>query len=80
MSYNGWANRRTWNINQVVMNDEACYEAWKKFKHYYGTFTAQNAKATVHGLFMEKAPDGVSVNHRSINWEEIAKAWNEREE
>lgn len=79
MKYNEWTNRSTWNINHCIMNDEACYKAWKRFKAYYGTFTPQNAKATVRGIFSEKTPDDVRINNRFINWEEIANAWNEKE-
>jgi hypothetical protein len=77
MSYNGWKNYATWNVYLWVMNDEACYKEWERFKGHYGRFTAENAKATAHGLFFGKTPDDVRIDDPKIDWAEIANAWNE---
>lgn len=77
MSYNGWANYETWNINFWVMNDEACYKAWEIMKQHYETFTPKRARATARNIFGKKTPDNVRINSRSIDWQEIVNTWNE---
>ena len=79
MAYNGWSSYQTWNVNLWVMNDEACYESWKRFKTLYGMFTPKNAKATARAIFGGKTPDNVRIGSRLIDWQEIANAWNEKE-
>ena len=71
MSYNGWKNRSTWNVNLWAMNEEGLYHSVMEGKPY----TPESAEEKARGLFGDNTPDGDSL--KEVDWEEIANAWNE---
>lgn len=80
-TYNGWANYPTWNINLWAFNEEALYEAIRVRVRGGGAIDAYEAyrlMAVTYEMFdLKETPDGVSVEDRDINWEEIANSINE---
>lgn len=83
-TYNGWANRSTWNISLWISNDENLYGAaatavdtLKRRGTLDDVVTPAWAKAFVREEFAnvfksEKTPDGTSISDPSIDWSAIA--------
>ena len=76
MSYNGWTNRKTWNIALWINNDEmfsrimtlSAKGDWEQFK----------VLAMQFGI--TKTPDGVSFEDPEVNQDELRKAFVEDQE
>ena len=76
-TYNGWANRATWNVNLWIQNDEGFYghardlmEAWND--DCYGTleesFDERAALEVCHEVFGSwKTPDGDSLHDADMS-------------
>jgi hypothetical protein len=71
MSYNGWSNWETWNVNLWAMNEEPAYRAVCAGRPY----TADSAETLARELFPDGTPDGADLGE--VNWDEIARGWNE---
>lgn len=73
MSYNGWANWETWNVNLWMMDEG----------HYPDVvfdglpFTQESARQLVREAFPNGTPDMNSAQeYAEVDWEHIADAWN----
>ena len=74
MSYNGYKNYETWNINLWVQNEERSY--------WYMVENRPYNKTTAFCRALEMYPDGTpdmesAEDYNKVNWSEIAEIWNE---
>jgi hypothetical protein len=74
MTYNGWTNRATWNVNLWVDNTERTYrarlDAFRRQKP-----TAATAEAFARQMFPNGTPD--IRGFAAVNWAELAESWGE---
>jgi hypothetical protein len=80
-TYNGWANRATWNVALWVGNDESTYRRMlgRRAELPRRKFTAATAAMLAQDLFTDGAtPDGDKLADVPVKgWAAIARAWNE---
>ena len=83
--YNGWANRQTWNVMLWLQNDEQLYKSmWEDVAIGLIYTEPKLCKALVtwafgirYGFGSINTPDGVNLDDKAINWQEICKALEE---
>lgn len=81
MAYQGWTNWETWNVALWAGNDEPIYREVRSLRPY----TAQKAQLVAQRLYPNGTPDmrgggrprGFVDYMKTVNWQEIADAWNE---
>ena len=66
-TYNGWANRETWNIALWIQNDEPFYREACRFMRGYRGDTPYRDLIDGIGLTTESTPDGVAYADRAID-------------
>lgn len=74
MSYNGWSNRATWNVNLWIDNDEPLY----RNKIYWLEMLSKPPSAADATFFVYQhlgtyTPDGYAV--ADANFQELADSW-----
>jgi hypothetical protein len=84
MSYNGWANWATWNVELWIDNDEGMYRAKQEFIR--NTEKEDIHKANVEDFVKELMPEGTPdmkqdfyADH-SVNWQELAEHWQQEKD
>lgn len=78
MTYNGWANWSTWNAVLWVDNDEALYKErirWGRREEWTGDRVAD----FFNQFFPHGTPDMDEQFPNDIDWDEIARNWNDEE-
>jgi hypothetical protein len=78
MSYNGWKNWQTWNVNLWLSNDESMYRACKAEKR--ARFSAKTAKAYVLELMPNGPPDMKdkgAEGYKGVDWKAVAQSMND---
>lgn len=81
-TYNGYKNYETWNIVLWLYNDEANYNTLRSYlRPYEGDgVTADDISDICHKVFDDgqtsATPDGVWLDDKQIDWEEIASIMN----
>ena len=76
--YNGWANHATWNVSLWVDNEEALYDMMLREWPTEPDRDAADAYRLARRLFPSgSTPDRVLLSNTSIDWVEIAEAWDE---
>ena len=84
--FNGWANRKTWNVMLWLDNDEQLYNNVMESVVIGLIYTKPElCKVLITWAFgvrfgfdnAIKTPDGVSLDDRAINWQEICEALEE---
>jgi hypothetical protein len=77
-TYNGWANRSTWNIMLWLDNDESLYRFYQSqvasLKARGERITAMRAKVIARAAIGSRTPDGISTYAKCIDWKAIAEA------
>jgi len=74
MSYNGWPNYETWNVNLWATNEEQTYMRVLQDKPYDAT----KAQRVGRELWPEGTPDMDGPKDMdAVDWKHIADAWNE---
>lgn len=83
MTYNGWTNYETWNVNLWIENDEPLY---REKREYIGRMKRPVEPADVECFFdtamCSTTPDFDNITERGesldpINFAEIAEHWEE---
>lgn len=79
MSYEGWTNWNTWNVNLWFDNEEPLYKAKRRFMFNHGRYgiKAEHLEQVARAIFPRGTPDmeqGASELD-AVNWQEIADAW-----
>jgi len=64
-SYNGFANRETWNVALWINNDEGLYHMSKEYDNY------SQLVEFLKELGILEAPDGVKYNDLRLNIREL---------
>ena len=79
MAYNGWKNRATWNVALHYGNNEGLYlhmmAKCKSLAMDGKLWTADLAVCFVRYSMGATTPDGCHLG--DVDWDEIAKAWND---
>lgn len=81
MTYNGWSNYETWNINLWLNNEEPLYHAKTSFIHTNLALAPFDQRtARVREFCFEIFPDGTpDMDHVSdmakVNYDELAENW-----
>ena len=76
-TYNGYKNKKTWNVMLWINNDEIIYNQFKelnkkvKFTALYESWILEYKK------YNQKTPDGVCWADRSIDYDEVNEHINE---
>lgn len=76
MSYNGYANRETWNVCLWISNDNLLYDLAKQCESY------NHFKILMREIFEKdnlrfETPDGVAWSDSGVNLEEMKEYWKE---
>jgi hypothetical protein len=69
-----WTNYVAWNLNLWVMR---AYRQWQQYTPPNHSYTAEAAQIVARDILGQETADGVDLDDPAINWEEIAKVWNE---
>ena len=83
MSYSGWANYATWNVNLWVDGDERDYMMKVDYlKGLYHPVTDLDVRRFVKAFMGNTTPDlkgstEEGCRFEDINWQEIASFWEE---
>ena len=81
MSYNGWANWETWNVDLWISNDEVLYQAKQELVSWSSPgVTGEDVRQFVEMYMDGTTPDfeeDPSCELAKVDWEEIAENWNE---
>ena len=79
MSYNGWTNYETWNVNLWLGNEEGSYNYWQEQARELGNVT--DLASALESEIMDNAPelpglygDILTANLQTVNWREIAES------
>lgn len=81
MTYNGWSNWETWNVILWLENDEDLWNNLRvKIKPYQRCGCVRDdiiycvRSAYVYAFGAAITPDGVDLNDKSIDWQQIYEA------
>jgi hypothetical protein len=83
MSYNGWKNWQTWNVNLWLSNDEGMYMTCRAAKHRQepgGRFNAKTAKVYILMLMPNGTPDMKNKGaegYKGVDWKAVAQSMND---
>lgn len=69
-TYNGWANRETWNVNLWIANDEGLYAMSQECETYY-EFMDMLRDAFEGEALAYETPDHVSWNDSGLDIDEL---------
>ena len=69
--YNGWSNRKTWNVALFVQNDEQYSNEWGSLTR---TLQCNGWKEYVQKTMGSTTPDGVRLDDPEVIWLEIYRA------
>ena len=75
-TYNGWANRETWNVCLWIGNDEWLYTMAKDCVSYEA-FKLFLREILGNSQLAFETPDGVSWNDSAVNLAELQDFWTE---
>ena len=64
-TYNGWANRETWNVALWISNDKGLYNLARSCQDY-ATFCAELRECATGDIRVE-TPDGVAWNDSALD-------------
>ena len=73
MSYNGYSNYETWNINSWCCNTESINRMRKSFKT---PWSIKRVCDFINIFYPNGTPDMSNEQLEKINWEEIVNKWN----
>lgn len=73
MSYNGWANRQTWNVALWLQNTESYYRAIVEFMANYKGDNPYLEFIADCGLDTQHTGDGIAFKSETLNYEELNK-------
>lgn len=74
-TYNGWANRQTWNVILWISNDEGLYNLASTCANY-DEFREVLREMYPSQIAFE-TPDGVSWSDSGVNLPELQEFWSE---
>jgi len=66
-TYNGWANRATWNVALWIQNDEGLYEFAKDCSSY-NVFADSMKEMSGDSSIGYQTPDGVAWNDSALDY------------
>lgn len=75
-TYNGWANRQTWNVILWISNDEGLNEFASDCKDY-NDFKARLREIDPDSSIAYETPDGVAWSDSGVNLAELEEFWSE---
>lgn len=75
-TYNGYANRETWNVCLWISNDEGLNE-FAAVCQDYNDFKARLRELDPCSAIAYETPDGVSWNDSGVNLAEMQEFWTE---
>lgn len=73
-TYNGYANRETWNVCLWISNDEGLNE-FAAVCQDYNDFKARLREMDINSPIAYETPDGVSWNDSGVNLAEMKEYW-----
>lgn len=76
MSYNGWTNYETWNAVLWIDNDEGIYRERVR-RHRWDEWTGDEVASFFLEVFPNGTPDMKKKDIGKIDWDEIARNWND---
>jgi len=77
--YNGWTNWATWNAALWMNNNESTYHNRIR-RHRFDEWTGDDVATFFQEFFPKGTPDMDKNDLGKINWDEIARSWNEEDE
>lgn len=75
-TYNGWANRQTWNVILWISNDEGLNEFASDCCDYED-FKARLREIDPDSAIAYETPDGVAWNDSGVDLAEMKEYWEE---
>ena len=76
-TYNGWANRQTWNVILWISNNESLYNLASTCANYDEFRELLREVYTSPSQIAFETPDGVSWNDSGVNLAELQEFWQE---
>jgi hypothetical protein len=73
-TYNGYANRETWNVCLWIGNDEGLNE-FAAVCQDYNDFKARLREMDINSAIAYETPDGVAWNDSAVNLAEMKEYW-----
>lgn len=75
MTYNGWTNWATWNVNLWIDNEEPLYREKQRFLRR-NRISLESVKTFVFDVFPTGTPDMDSPAEMSeVDWSDLAESW-----
>jgi hypothetical protein len=83
MTYNGWTNWETWNVELWIDNEEGIYREKQRFLRRNSEedeIDADKVEKFCRDIFPDGTPDmkdDPRGDMNRVNWEELAESWSE---
>jgi hypothetical protein len=78
MSYNGYPNRATWNVNLWLDNEEASYRAKQDFLRRTPRIGGVAVRRFCEEMFGNRTPDGCLL--ANVHWASLAASWRDEKQ
>ncbi len=78
MSYNGYPNYATWNVQLWLDNDEGLYREYqRRIRRAHNEIDGEFVESVVRDLMPDGTPDFATgaARYKEVDWDHLAESW-----